>query len=96
MLLPSERACALLHCHLVVLRQHMQPALHAALVLCMSQLLCPSVLCLAVLRGLDLILPRGSVTAIVGRSGAGKSTVAALLSRFYDPTSGVLQSAYHQ
>ncbi|GFH25944.1 ABC transporter domain-containing protein, partial [Haematococcus lacustris] len=33
-----------------------------------------------VLEGLTLTLPRGSVTAVVGRSGAGKSTVAALLS----------------
>jgi len=41
-----------------------------------------------VLTGLTLSLPRGSVTALVGRSGAGKSTVAALLSRFYEPQSG--------
>lgn len=38
-----------------------------------------------VLAGLNLRLPRGTVTALVGRSGAGKSTVAALLSRFYEP-----------
>ena len=45
-------------------------------------------LCPAVLKGLTLVLPRGTTTAVVGRSGAGKSTVAALLSRFYSPDSG--------
>jgi ATP-binding cassette subfamily B (MDR/TAP) protein 8 len=43
-----------------------------------------------VLRGLDLVLPRGKVTAIVGASGAGKSTIAQLLCRFYDPDVGSL------
>ena len=41
-----------------------------------------------VLRDINLTLQHGTVTAIVGRSGAGKSTIAALLSRFYDPQSG--------
>jgi ATP-binding cassette subfamily B (MDR/TAP) protein 8 len=41
-----------------------------------------------VLRNLSLTIPRGKVTALVGRSGAGKSTIAALLERLYAPTSG--------
>jgi ATP-binding cassette subfamily B (MDR/TAP) protein 8 len=44
----------------------------------------------AVLSEVTLRLPRGKVTALVGHSGAGKSTVAALISRFYDPGAGDL------
>ncbi len=43
---------------------------------------------LAVLNGLNLELKRGTSTAVVGRSGAGKSTIANLLSRFYEPEQG--------
>ena len=41
-----------------------------------------------VLHHLDLRVPAGQVVAVVGATGAGKSTVAKLLARFYDPTSG--------
>ena len=41
-----------------------------------------------VLTGLSLSLEPGQVVALVGHSGGGKSTVAALLSRFYDPDTG--------
>src|SRR5581483_10125818 len=41
-----------------------------------------------VLRGLSLDLPAGCVTALVGASGAGKTTLAALLYRFYAPQAG--------
>lgn len=40
------------------------------------------------LTGVDLHLPAGSTVALVGRTGAGKSTIVKLLARFYDPTSG--------
>ncbi|MET9402452.1 ABC transporter ATP-binding protein [Kitasatospora sp. NPDC002965] len=40
------------------------------------------------LRGVDLVLPAGSVTALVGLNGAGKSTLVKLLCRLYDPTRG--------
>jgi subfamily B ATP-binding cassette protein MsbA len=44
----------------------------------------------AVLRDVDLEVRRGQVVAIVGPSGAGKTTLVDLLPRFYEPTRGQL------
>jgi ATP-binding cassette, subfamily B, bacterial len=44
-----------------------------------------------VLRGLDLFVPAGSTTAVVGLNGAGKSTLVKLLCRFYDPDRGAVE-----
>ncbi len=41
-----------------------------------------------VLRGVDLEIGRGDVVALVGPSGAGKTTIANLVPRFYEPTAG--------
>jgi ATP-binding cassette subfamily B protein/subfamily B ATP-binding cassette protein MsbA len=41
-----------------------------------------------VVRDFSLAVPGGSVVALVGRSGAGKTTVTDLVARFHDPTSG--------
>jgi ABC-type multidrug transport system fused ATPase/permease subunit len=41
-----------------------------------------------VLHGLDLDVPAGTTVALVGHTGAGKSTIAKLLARFYDPVEG--------
>lgn len=42
------------------------------------------------LRGIDLEIGPGEFVALVGETGAGKSTVVKLLARFYDPTSGTV------
>jgi ATP-binding cassette subfamily B multidrug efflux pump len=43
-----------------------------------------------ILRGLDLVVRRGEKVALVGPTGAGKSTIVKLLTRFYDPRAGRL------
>jgi ATP-binding cassette subfamily B protein/subfamily B ATP-binding cassette protein MsbA len=43
---------------------------------------------LPVVKHFDVIVPGGSVVALVGRSGAGKTTVTDLVARFHDPTRG--------
>ncbi len=44
-----------------------------------------------VLEHFDLTIPAGSSLAIVGQNGAGKTTIAKLLCRLYDPQSGTIQ-----
>ncbi|WP_319430338.1 ABC transporter ATP-binding protein [Mycobacterium sp. RTGN5] len=43
-----------------------------------------------VLPGLSLLVPAGQTVALVGTTGAGKTTIAKLIARFYDPTSGAV------
>ena len=45
---------------------------------------------LPVVRDFNVVVPGGSVVALVGRSGAGKTTVTDLVARFHDPTRGRL------
>ncbi|MGC6173057.1 ABC transporter ATP-binding protein [Lacrimispora sp. 38-1] len=44
-----------------------------------------------VLHGINMNLPQGSFTALVGPSGGGKSTVAKLIARFWDVTGGAIE-----
>jgi ABC-type multidrug transport system fused ATPase/permease subunit len=44
-----------------------------------------------VLHGIDLVAPAGACLALVGESGGGKSTLAKLVARFYDPTHGTVR-----
>ena len=44
-----------------------------------------------VIDDLDLVVPCGQTVALVGTTGAGKTTIAKLLSRFYDPTAGAVR-----
>ncbi|MEL0319308.1 MAG: ABC transporter ATP-binding protein [Aquiluna sp.] len=44
-----------------------------------------------VLHKFDLEIPAGQTIALVGTTGAGKSTLAKLISRFYDPTHGTVK-----
>jgi ABC-type multidrug transport system fused ATPase/permease subunit len=44
-----------------------------------------------VLDGFDLTIPAGQSLAIVGQNGAGKTTIAKLLCRLYDPTAGAIE-----
>jgi len=44
-----------------------------------------------VLHGIDLTMPEGSFTALVGPSGGGKSTVAKLIARFWDVSGGSIK-----
>jgi ATP-binding cassette subfamily B protein len=43
---------------------------------------------LSALTDIDLVVPPGQTLALVGATGAGKSTLAKLVARFYDPTNG--------
>jgi len=44
-----------------------------------------------VLRGVDLHVPAGALVALVGPSGAGKTTITSLVARLYDATSGTVR-----
>ena len=47
------------------------------------------------LEGIDLTVPAGSHTALVGATGSGKSTIGYLIARLYDPTSGAVRLDGH-
>jgi ATP-binding cassette subfamily B protein len=43
-----------------------------------------------IIKNLDFLLEKGKVTSLVGKTGSGKSTIAKLLLRLYDPTFGII------
>lgn len=48
------------------------------------------------LRDVDLVVPAGQTLALVGATGAGKSTFAKLVARFYDPQAGTVRIDGHE
>ncbi|MFD3657623.1 ABC transporter ATP-binding protein [Streptomyces sp. NPDC058620] len=48
-----------------------------------------------VLDGISFRAPAGKLTALIGRSGAGKTTITNLMPRFYDPVSGTVRIGGH-
>ncbi len=66
------------------------PALRQAIRFCGVSFRYPGASRLA-LRDLDLEIPAGRITAVVGSNGAGKSTLLKLLCRFYDPEEGGIE-----
>jgi len=49
----------------------------------------------AILHGVDLIVPRGTITAVVGASGCGKTTLLRLVAGFETPDAGTISIAGH-
>ena len=56
----------------------------------------PTRMDIEVLKGVDLTINQGQKVALVGQSGAGKSTIMQLLMKFYVPTSGEITIDGHQ
>nr|XP_027123328.1 ABC transporter B family member 19-like [Coffea arabica] len=50
----------------------------------------PSRPTIQILQSLNLVIPASKTSALVGTSGGGKSTIFALIERFYDPTQGIV------
>jgi subfamily B ATP-binding cassette protein MsbA len=50
---------------------------------------------ITILDDINLTIPRGTVVAVVGSTGSGKTTMAGLLARFHDPTSGAVMLDGH-
>ena len=73
------------------LRKIVLPRCHGELAMQNVTFAYPSRPTMPVLRNVSLFLPAHETTFIVGGSGSGKSTVAQLLLRLYDPQSGMIQ-----
>ncbi|KAL6285340.1 hypothetical protein ACE6H2_009730 [Prunus campanulata] len=55
----------------------------------------PSRLNAPILHSLNLVIPSSKTLALVGASGGGKSTIFALIERFYDPNQGIIKLDGH-